>query len=157
VAPQKPSDTTEAYRRYLDAVGLYGLAVSDAAGLHATDWHALSILATAGSLTPGELAERTNLTTGATTRLIDRLENGGHVRRVQHPTDRRRVIVEPTGDLDIDSLVGPARTYIGHVLERYDAEQLATLFDYFAHATPAFHQAAAEIRRRHDTSGTRGR
>ncbi|ONI88243.1 MarR family transcriptional regulator [Actinosynnema sp. ALI-1.44] len=156
MAPQTSPDADGAYRRYLDAVGLYGLAVSDVAGLHATDWYALSILAMAGSLTPGELAERTNLTTGATTRLIDRLEKGGHVRRVQHPTDRRSVLVKPTNKLNIDTLVGPARSHIGNVLDRYNAEEQAILFDYFTHAAPAFHQAAAEIRRTRDTRNTRG-
>jgi hypothetical protein len=34
------------------------------------------------------------LTTGAVTRVIDRLEQAGYVRRIPDPTDRRRVIVE---------------------------------------------------------------
>ena len=34
------------------------------------------------------------LTTGAVTRVIDRLEQAGYVRRVPDPADRRRVIVE---------------------------------------------------------------
>ncbi|MFB7597461.1 MarR family winged helix-turn-helix transcriptional regulator [Streptomyces sp. NPDC056160] len=48
-----------------------------------------------GSLTSGEPATRTGLTTGATTRVIDRLERAGYARRVADPADRRRVIVEP--------------------------------------------------------------
>ena len=71
------------FRTYLDAVGLHGLAAAEAAGLHSTDWYALSQISLAGALTSGELATRTALTTGATTRLIDRLERAGHVGRVE--------------------------------------------------------------------------
>jgi DNA-binding MarR family transcriptional regulator len=138
------------FRRYLDAVGLNGQASAAAAGLHATEWYALSVLDLAGRLTSGELAERTGLTTGATTRLIDRLERGGHVRRVADPTDRRKVIIEPTGQAspDIEEIVGPARRLLADVFNRYTQEQLGTLFDYFAHATPALQQATEEIRGR---------
>ena len=46
----------------------------------------------------GRVGELTALTTGATTRLIDRLEQAGFVRRVPDPADRRRVIVEAAAD-----------------------------------------------------------
>ncbi|QPP08882.1 MarR family transcriptional regulator [Streptomyces bathyalis] len=46
-------------------------------------------IALEGSLTSGELAGRTGLTTGATTRLIGRLEKAGYVRRTAGPPDRR--------------------------------------------------------------------
>jgi DNA-binding MarR family transcriptional regulator len=143
------------FRRYLDAVGLNGQASAAAAGLHATEWYALSVIDLAGRLTSGELADRTGLTTGATTRLIDRLERRGHVRRVSDPTDRRKVIIEPTGQdsPDIEEIVGSARRLLAKVFDRYSQEQLDTLFDYFAHATPALQQATEEIRAR--TAGRR--
>ena len=47
-----------------------------------------------GATTAGRLAEITGLTSGAVTRVIDRLEQAGYVRRVPDPADRRRVIVE---------------------------------------------------------------
>src|ERR1044072_1640713 len=48
-----------------------------------------------GSMTVGRIGEVTGLTTGATTRLVDRLEQGGFVRPVADPADRRRVGVGP--------------------------------------------------------------
>ena len=51
-----------------------------------------------GPITAGELAERTGLTTGAITGVIDRLEKAGFVRRVKDPDDRRRVIIEPLAE-----------------------------------------------------------
>jgi DNA-binding MarR family transcriptional regulator len=42
-----------------------------------------------GQLTMGSLAEQVSLTTGGVTRLIDRMEAAGYVRRVPCATDRR--------------------------------------------------------------------
>jgi DNA-binding Lrp family transcriptional regulator len=136
------------FRNYVDAVGLHGLASAEAAGLHATEWYALSVLDLAGRLTAGELAAKVGLTTGAATRLIDRLERAGHVRRVADPDDRRRVVVEVATPPDIDAAVGPVRRLLAAVLESYTPEQREVLFDYFARATPAFREATEELRKR---------
>lgn len=46
-----------------------------------------------GPLTPKELSHRVQMGSGATTAMIDRLEQRGFVERVRHPTDRRSVLV----------------------------------------------------------------
>lgn len=51
-------------------------------------------LGTFGPLTPKELREHLRLTSGAVTGVIDRLERAGHVRRQQHPRDRRSIVIE---------------------------------------------------------------
>ncbi|WP_405015772.1 MarR family transcriptional regulator [Kitasatospora sp. NBC_00070] len=136
------------FRQYLDAVGLQGLASAEAAGLHTSEWYALSLITLEGGLSSGELSARTGLTTGATTRLIDRLERAGYARRTADPADRRRVIVEPVPDaLDrVEDVVGPARRHIAALIGSYPPEQQAVLFDYFARAAPAFRAATEEIR-----------
>ncbi|MFD9378685.1 MarR family winged helix-turn-helix transcriptional regulator [Streptomyces sp. NPDC059999] len=149
--PDATADRTDAhliFRQYLDAVGLQGLAGAEAAGLHTSEWYALSLITLEGGLSSGELAARTGLTTGATTRLIDRLERAGYARRAADVNDRRRVIVEPVPDaLDrIEDIVGPARRHISDVISGYTPEQQALLFDYFARAAPAFRAATEEIR-----------
>ncbi|MEQ0564758.1 MarR family transcriptional regulator [Amycolatopsis sp. NEAU-NG30] len=143
-----PDERRVVFRRYLDAVGLHGLAGAEAAGLHATEWYALSLLDLEGPLTSGELSARTGLTTGATTRLIDRLERAGYVRRAADPADRRKVLVEPVPDAlaGVEDIVGPARGRIAEVLGAYSPEQQELLFDYFARAAPAYRQASEEIR-----------
>jgi DNA-binding MarR family transcriptional regulator len=145
------------FRRYLDAVGLHGMAGAEAAGLHPSEWYALSLLDLEGPLTSGELSVRTGLTTGATTRLIDRLERAGSVRRVADQADRRKVLVEPVESAlaRVDGIVGPARRRIAEVLDTYSAEQLEVLFDYFARAAPAYRAASEEIRAAH-RSGASG-
>ncbi|MFD3934677.1 MarR family winged helix-turn-helix transcriptional regulator [Streptomyces sp. NPDC058611] len=44
-------------------------------------------------MTPGRLAADMNLTSGAMTACLDRLEEAGHIRRVRAPDDRRKVHV----------------------------------------------------------------
>ena len=46
-----------------------------------------------GPLTPREVGERVGLSSGAVTRLLDRLEERGFTKRAPHPSDRRKVLV----------------------------------------------------------------
>src|SRR6185436_997645 len=71
-------------------------AVAGRLGLSATELKCLDLALRAGPgepLTAGRLAVLTGLTTGAVTGVVDRLEEGGFVRRERDPGDRRRVIV----------------------------------------------------------------
>jgi DNA-binding MarR family transcriptional regulator len=89
------------------AAGIQGLlreatalaaSLGETAGLHPGDGRglrALDLLAE-GPLTPGELGRLLDLSSAATTGLVDRLEASGLARRGPHPTDRRRVQVELT-------------------------------------------------------------
>src|SRR5579859_730322 len=64
-------------------------------GLNATDLASLCLLLLHGPAPAGRLAELTGLTTGGVTGLVDRLEQGGFVRREVDPGDRRKVIISP--------------------------------------------------------------
>jgi DNA-binding MarR family transcriptional regulator len=72
----------------------FGQTVAVRFGLSESDIEALEVLIDTGASTAGRLSELMGLTTGAVTRVIDRLEQAGYVRRIPDPTDRRRVIVE---------------------------------------------------------------
>ncbi|HYT78461.1 MAG TPA: MarR family transcriptional regulator [Actinomycetota bacterium] len=71
-------------------------AVSELLGLNRTDLICLDVLDRLGTVTAGRLAVEARLTTGAVTRLLDRLEKAGYVRRVADRSDRRRVLIEAT-------------------------------------------------------------
>ena len=65
-------------------------------GLNVVDLQTFGIVAASPvPLTAGELSARTELPTSTTTRVIDRLEKAGFVRRSPDPTDRRKVVVHP--------------------------------------------------------------
>ncbi|MFB7785600.1 MarR family winged helix-turn-helix transcriptional regulator [Streptomyces vinaceus] len=70
---------------------------AQAQGLHLTDVQALIAVLDAdrdpdaGPMTPGRLAAHMNLTSGAVTACLDRLERAGHIRRVRDSGDRRVV------------------------------------------------------------------
>jgi DNA-binding MarR family transcriptional regulator len=68
-------------------------------GLNYGEWKVLTNLRWAGRpyrRTAGQLAKSTELSTGAMTNRLDRLEEAGFVRRLADPEDRRSVIVELT-------------------------------------------------------------
>ncbi|MEU2595799.1 MarR family transcriptional regulator [Streptomyces hirsutus] len=68
---------------------------AQAQGLHLTDVQALIAILDAdtadGPMTPGRLRDQLDLTSGAVTACIDRLEKAGHIRRVRALGDRRVV------------------------------------------------------------------
>ncbi len=72
-------------------------AIADEFALHPRDLQAISFLSLFGDLSAGDLCRHLNLTTGATSTLIDRLERRGFVERMSDPQDRRRVLVRLHG------------------------------------------------------------
>jgi DNA-binding MarR family transcriptional regulator len=139
---------TGPFRDFVTGLVLNSQVSADAAGLGPTDVYTLSLLGTVGPLTAGQLADRTGLTTGAVTRLIDRLARAGHVRRVPDPVDRRRVHVEiePNCAVVFDTLLAPAQRRIGEIFDSFSEEQRHVLFEFFARAAPALCEEAEHTR-----------
>jgi DNA-binding MarR family transcriptional regulator len=96
------------------------------------DWHVLSTLRLAGPegrSTPGALAADMELSSGATTSRLDRLEESGLVRRLPDPTDRRGVVVELTdaGKAAWDqaaSVQGRREAFFASALTKREQQQL---------------------------------
>jgi DNA-binding MarR family transcriptional regulator len=139
---------TGSFHDFVTGLVLNSQVSADAAGLGATDVYTLNLLGAVGPLTPGQLAERTGLTTGAVTRLIDRLARAGHVRRTPDPVDRRRVHVEiePNRDAVFNALPEPVRRRIGEIFASFPEEQRDVLLEFFARAAPALHEEAEHNR-----------
>jgi DNA-binding MarR family transcriptional regulator len=78
----------------------YIASMSQAHRLHRTDLNALAVVMDQTSrgqrVTPRDLGAVINLSTSATSSMLDRLERAGHITRKQHPHDRRSVVVEIT-------------------------------------------------------------
>jgi DNA-binding MarR family transcriptional regulator len=68
-------------------------------GLDTMEYRVLSSLSQGGEpfrSTPGRLAQRMDLSSGAVTNRLDRMEEAGLIRRLPDPGDRRKVVVELT-------------------------------------------------------------
>ena len=135
------------YRRYLASVVLFHLAAADAVGLGATDYQASSILDLDGPMTAGQLASRLGLSTGATTRLIDRMERSGYLRRTRDATDRRRVLVEHTETRpdQLDHILAKVTGPVAAVLQALTPEQRQGVATYVRGAQHAYAEATAKI------------
>lgn len=64
--------------------------------INETDFQALQHLMRHQSMTPGGLAAQLHISSAATTAVIDRLGDRGHVLRAPHPTDRRSSLISPS-------------------------------------------------------------
>jgi DNA-binding MarR family transcriptional regulator len=76
------------------ATVMFHTAVAARQGLSASEEKALDLLERSGPLTAGELARQSGLAPASVTGLINRLEQKGFARRIQHPSDRRSILVE---------------------------------------------------------------
>lgn len=70
--------------------------------LNDTDMRALHYLIVSANrhsiATPGAIAQHLAISTASTTKLLDRLEKGGHIVRSPHPTDRRALAITITDE-----------------------------------------------------------
>ncbi|MEP7284768.1 MAG: MarR family transcriptional regulator [Chloroflexota bacterium] len=132
-------------------------AIAEQIGLGATEEKTLLILSGLGSLTAGEIAQHTGLTTASVTSLIDRLESKGFVRRVRDTKDRRRVIVEPDAArlAELAQLFGSLQGTFDDLLGDYTDEQLATITDYLTRAAQRSREAIEALRQRSTGDGAK--
>jgi DNA-binding MarR family transcriptional regulator len=127
---------------------LFSQAVAERLGVHSTDIETVDLLHIMGAMTAGHLSEVTGLTTGATTRLIDRMERAGFARRRHDPSDRRRVVVEATTDnVDrVQPLFEPIARRMGELWSTYRPEQLEVMVDFFKKSNLVMSEENARLR-----------
>ena len=85
----------ELVRQFSDATVILHATIAQHAGLTGSDHKYLGLLVQHGSLSAGEWAKLTGLSTGAITGLIDRLEKKALVKRTPDAHDRRKQIIVP--------------------------------------------------------------
>jgi DNA-binding MarR family transcriptional regulator len=109
----------------------YVETISERNALHRTDLNALAFLVQAARtqtpVTPGKLGEALNLSSPATTALVDRLDRAGHVQRDRTGSDRRKVQLSMTEHARQvgSSLFAPLAQHLGAAIEQYSAEERA--------------------------------
>ena len=90
------AELTRATRRLDMALAEWHGELREKMGMSASEFLAFSRLAMDDSQGPSELSRSLHLTTGAMTAVLDRLAERGHLERVRHPSDRRKVVLRLT-------------------------------------------------------------
>ena len=96
----------QAGRLLSTAAVMFHTALAERVGLSVTESKALEVIERLGPITPGELSRESGLAPASVTGLLDRLTRKGVARRVPHPSDGRRFLVE----------VDPAHAWAGEQL-----------------------------------------
>ncbi|MGW0475968.1 MarR family winged helix-turn-helix transcriptional regulator [Streptomyces coeruleorubidus] len=140
---------TAAARRHHAAYSLFNQALAEQLGLHPTDLQCVSLLGLEpGPHTTGEIAKLTGLTSGAATRLVDRLEKAGLVERRPDTHDRRKTLVSLTTARTphIEAAwEAPGRAF-GQALDDFTDDELAVIERYLQRVTDVGTEQTARIR-----------
>ncbi|WP_019546175.1 MarR family winged helix-turn-helix transcriptional regulator [Streptomyces sulphureus] len=126
---------------------MFHTAVSAQRGLSATESKTLDRLEREGPHTAKELAERSGLAPASVTGLVDRLVRKGYVRRVPHPTDKRRVTIESVPEKQ-DELARLFRSFADDMVamyESYTVEELDTVRRFLLEAADVQRRAATRL------------
>ncbi|MCZ2401915.1 MarR family transcriptional regulator [Paenarthrobacter sp. Z7-10] len=125
--------------------------VSSTHALHRTDLNALAFLVQAsrseGPVTPGRLGEALNLSSPATTALVDRLDRAGHLTRRRSETDRRQVQLSMTSHArEVGSaLFSPLAARLDAALTDYSPQERQLAERFMRDMVRATVQARSEI------------
>jgi DNA-binding MarR family transcriptional regulator len=137
-------------RKNSTSVVLFHSAIAERLGLNVTDYKCIDIIIQRGSVTAGQLAEVTGLTTGSITAVLDRLEKAGFIRRVSDPRDRRKVLLEPIPERFAGGEVVFADFIeaLDQLLSRYNDDELATILDFMTATTQLYDEQAVKLRKK---------
>ena len=122
----------------------YRLAAAGHFGLSVVDTHAVSYLDAYGPMTQTRLAGPMDLSGGAVTGLVDRLERSGAARRSVDPHDRRRHRVELTEQAI--TLLGESRRGMARAFEPFTPETVAVLVEALPILAAGVHREAERLR-----------
>lgn len=119
-------------RKYNTSNVIFNEGVASKLHLNVTDVRCRELLCHTGPITAGQLSRLTNLTTGAITGVVDRLEKVELVQRIQDPLDRRKVIINPLEhrEDELIMLYKPLADSLTKIFEQYNDLELV-LFHKF--------------------------
>ncbi|MBO1902432.1 MarR family transcriptional regulator [Leucobacter weissii] len=102
-------------------------------GLLVTDLQTLHLLVLRDDVrTPRQISDTTGMPTSTVTKLIDRLEAAGYVRRASDPSDRRRTVLElvPEAIAPLTALYGGADEALDGLSAAFSPEELEVVVRY---------------------------
>lgn len=136
MSPQELSEIGHlmaALGRLRDAEQLLTEASQEYMKLGRSDMRALHYLIVARHggtiITPSAIAAHLNISSASTTKLLDRLESGGHIVRTPHPTDRRALAITITDTTHEAAMqtVGRLQSKRFHAAARLTSEERAAV------------------------------
>lgn len=83
---------------WVNTISQLNRVIAEQLGVTASDLDCLHVLRRHGPATAAELAREVGLTPGSVSRMIDRLDAAGCIRRTDDPGDRRRVLIEASSE-----------------------------------------------------------
>jgi DNA-binding MarR family transcriptional regulator len=145
--------------RYISAALRFQVAVAHQLGMPVTDVHAVAALLEDGPMSVRALADLMGMTTGAATRLADRLERGGYVRREPDRADRRRVVLHLVGErvAEIARYYEPMDARWRQELARYSDAELRFLLEFLGRGRESARTETVNLRARGKAHGARRR
>lgn len=144
---------------YISAAVRYQIAVADQLGMPLADIHAIGALLEIGPAGVRRLADLMGMTTSAVTRLVDRLERAGYVRREPDPADRRRVVVQivPERIADIARYYEPMGDRWRRQAATYTDAQLRFVLEFLRQGRESAQAETTRLRTHGRPHGTRRR
>ena len=140
-------DMLLAGRELSTAVVMFHTAVGETAGLSVTEAKALEVITRSGPVTPADIARMSGLAPASVTALLNRLERKRVARRVPHPTDGRRFLVE----IDPEHMARSQVVFTDLVLqlkelsEQFDDDELETVVRFLRGAAERQVQATRRL------------
>lgn len=132
------------------ALIMFHQSVAEKIGLNLTDYKVLGIIPFEG-ISAGQIASKTDLSTGMVTTVIDRLEKKDFVYRERDSDDRRKVIIkanfEKSGS-ELGPLFQSFGQEIGKVVSKYSPEEIKVINDYIRKSTEVFKQETKKIKQK---------
>lgn len=145
----------EAPRQGASAVRL-NIAIAHQLAMPLADVQCMGLLAD-GPSAPGDLAARLGLTSGAMTKVLDRLERAGYVARAADPADRRRVTIaaDPDGLARLAAHYAPMGEKMSRYLDQLSLADLAAVLAFMRAGRQAADEEIDRIRRQGILHATR--
>ena len=132
--PEAPARFIDGYLSYLLARASHTVyrafhAQVQQAGLSSLEWHLLATLSDGDGLTIGELAREILAKQPTLTKLVQRMEKAGWVRRGEDPADARRTLVfeTPQGKATVSALLAQAKVHEDSLLEGFSERDVVAL------------------------------
>ncbi|WP_327145713.1 MarR family winged helix-turn-helix transcriptional regulator [Nocardia sp. NBC_01327] len=154
---QPVSDPRAQQQRLLDGLRAYGANYREFSrrfaawlGLHATDAEALIEILTAEergtTLSPARLSERIALSNSATTALLNRLEQAGHIVRTREHDDRRIITLRSSSHVQTlaDEFFTPLGKRVEAAIDKYSPDQLRQFEDFVTDLRAAMNAQLAQ-------------